>query len=392
MSHIALVIPTLDRIGGAEQQTILLAQGLQARGWQVSVVALSGSESPACAALLAHGVTFLSLCMRNGLADPRGWIRFHRWLRRTKPDIVHAHLSHAAWLARWSRLAVPVRVLVDTLHSSSTGTKGRRLGYHFSKWLPDRVTAVSHAVAETHLAAHMVRPRYFQVLPNGIDPGQWQPDAMVRSSVRQEFGLEDSFVWFAAGRLEAVKDYPTLLRAFAATPESARLIIAGDGPLAEGLRSLSRQLGIEHRVSFLGFEPNVLRWMQSADGFVLTSRWEGLPMALLEASASALPAVVTDIPGTSEVMLQGLTGLLVPVGSVFAVQSAMTRLMHLPLQDRCTMGRRARRNVETHFSLSAVLDRWEELYNGLLESNTKVRRWSKQRKPGTNSPEKRTAC
>jgi len=94
MSHVALIVPGLDRIGGAERQVILLAGGLVKRGWRVSVVALSGTGGNAAAELVSAGVDFLSLEMRKGLADPRGWIRFHRWLKQEQPDVVHAHLPH----------------------------------------------------------------------------------------------------------------------------------------------------------------------------------------------------------------------------------------------------------------------------------------------------------
>ncbi len=104
MSHAAIAIPGLNRIGGAERQAMLLAKGLRRRGWRVSVIALSGDGGEAAAELRACGVAFTSLEMRKGLADPRGWIRFHRWLRREQPDVLHAHLPHAAWLCRWSRL------------------------------------------------------------------------------------------------------------------------------------------------------------------------------------------------------------------------------------------------------------------------------------------------
>src|ERR1035437_3062255 len=117
MSHIALVIPGLDRIGGAERQGMLLAKGLRRRDWRGGVVAFSGDGKQAASELTDAGVEFLSLEMRKGLADPRGWIRYNRWLNREKPQVVHTHIAHAAWLARWSRLSTPVRVLVDTLHS-----------------------------------------------------------------------------------------------------------------------------------------------------------------------------------------------------------------------------------------------------------------------------------
>ena len=376
MSHIALVIPGLDRIAGAERQVILLAKGLQRRGWRVSVVALTGAGGDAAADLIAAGAGFLSLQMHKGLADPRGWIRLHRWLRRESPDVVHAHLPHAAWLARWSRLAAPVRVVVDTLHSCSTGSLGRRLGYRWSGWLVDRVTAVSHAAAAAHLSARMAIAGKLVVLPNGVDVEAWRPNAPVRTAVRRELGLDEEFLWLAAGRLDPVKDYPTLLAAMASVPEPARLLIAGSGPLQDELLRLSAQLGLEQRVRFLGFEPDLRRWMRAADGFVLSSRCEGLPMGLLEAAACALPAVATDGPGTPEVLVHGQTGWLAPAGDCTALAESMTRMMQTAPEVRRAMGERARQLVIERFSLETILDRWEALYSDLLRRNPRPARWS----------------
>jgi len=376
LSHIALVIPGLDRIGGAERQVILLAKGLRRRGWRVSVVALTGAGGDAAAELTAAGAGFLCLQMRKGLADPRGWIRLHRWLRSESPDVVHAHLPHAAWLARWSRLAAPVRVVVDTLHSCSTGSLGRRLGYRWSGWLVDRVTAVSHAAAAAHLSARMAIAGKLVVLPNGVDVEAWRPNAPVRTAVRRELGLDEEFLWLAAGRLDPVKDYPTLLAAMASVPEPARLLIAGSGPLQDELLRLSAQLGLEQRVRFLGFEPDLRRWMRAADGFVLSSRCEGLPMGLLEAAACALPSVATDGPGTPEVLVHGQTGWLAPAGDCTALAESMTRMMQTAPEVRRAMGERARQLVIERFSLETILDRWEALYSDLLRRNPRPARWS----------------
>jgi glycosyltransferase involved in cell wall biosynthesis len=377
MRHIALIIPGLDRIGGAERQVILLAHGLCARGWRVSVVALSGAGGDAAAQLTASGVAFLSLSMRKGLADPRGWMRFHRWLQQEAPDVVHAHLPHAAWMARWSRLGAPVRVVVDTLHSSFTGTPGRRLGYRVSGWLSDQVTAVSHAVADAHRLARMAGS--IEVFPNGVDVAAWRPNAAIRTALRRELALEHEFIWFAAGRLEPVKDYPTLLQAMADLPESARLIVAGSGPLEIQLRQLSTEFGLDSHVRFLGFDPNILRWMQAADGFVLSSRWEGLPMALLEAAACALPAVATDVPGTREVVVDGDTGLLAPQGRAASLAGAMSWMMNASAEERKAMGVRARQRVIDHFGLECALNRWEALYADLLQRNRRPTRFARKR-------------
>ncbi len=366
MRHAAVIIPSLDRLGGAEQQAMLLAKGLGRRGWRVSVVALSGCAGPAAAELRNAGVEFVSLEMRKGLADPRGWIRFHRWLWRERPDVVHAHLPHAAWLARWSRLAAPVPVIIDTLHSSHTGTLGRRLGYRCSRWLADHVTAVSQAAAASHLAARMVSPDNFSVLGNGIELDAWRPDAAARIAARKELGLAGEFLWLAVGRLEAVKDYPTLLNAFAAVPGTAQLLIAGAGPLESELVRQAARLGLERCVRFLGFEPHVKRWMQAADGFVLTSRYEGLPMVLLEAGACGLPVVATDVAGTREVIVNGETGWLARAGDAGALAKAMAKLMRTSPEKRRAMGERARLRVAQKFAMETVLDRWERLYADLL--------------------------
>ena len=374
MKHVVQLIPTLDRMGGAERQLLLLAQGLRRRGWRISVVVLSGEGG--AEELRATGGDFFSLRMHHGLADPGGWRHWHDWIRQNAPDVVHAHLPHAAWLARWSRLFAPTQVLIDTLHSSSTGAVGRRLGYRLSRWLPDRVTAVGQAVAAAHRAAALVDPARLTALPNGIDIKEWRPDTKVRAALRRELGLGEEFLWLAAGRMDPVKDFSTLLWAFAEIPAPARLVIAGCGPMEAELRRLAARLGLDARLRFLGFEPNLLPWMRAADGFVLSSRWEGLPMTLLEAAACALPAVATDVPGSNEVVVHEETGFLACAGSALALSRAMKRLMQTTLEERHALGLRARQRVVEHYSLDAVLNRWEALYADLLSRSPRPRRWA----------------
>jgi glycosyltransferase involved in cell wall biosynthesis len=160
-------------------------------------------------------------------------------------------------------------------------------------------------------------------------------------------------------------------------PGAACLVIAGAGPEETTLRHLAIESGIAPRVRFLGFQPDVLPWIQAADAFVLSSRWEGLPMSLLEAGACALPAVATDVPGSREVIVPGCTGLLAGAGDPLSLCIAMTCLMHLSPQERARMGEHARQHVVQHFSLENVLDRWETVYRGLLETHRGPAGWSR---------------
>jgi glycosyltransferase involved in cell wall biosynthesis len=141
------------------------------------------------------------------------------------------------------------------------------------------------------------------------------------------------------------------------------------------LRDLAATLGISNRVRFLGFQPDLRRWMQAADAFVLSSRWEGLPMGVLEAAACGLPAVATAVPGTREAVIDGQTGLLAAPGDADALGEAMTQITQLPPPAREQMGRSARQFVVERFSLDAVLDRWEALYQELLQRNGRAARW-----------------
>jgi len=366
MSHAALMIPTIDRIGGAERHVLMMASGLRSRGWNVTVVALAGTGGEAAAGLQRDGIGYLSLEMRKGLLDPRGWLRLLAWLRRHKPDIVHAHLPHAAWMARLARVLADVPVVVDTIHSAGTGGWPRKLAYRLTSSLPDRVVAVSNAAAESHRSARMVDQRRLTVMPNGVDVEAWRADATNRETVRRDLGFGSEFVWLAAGRLEPVKDYPTMLRAFARVQRPARLLIAGAGKEQQELELLTEQIGVAKRVRFAGFVPDVRPLMQAADGFILTSRWEGLPIAILEAAACELPQIATRVSGTFEAIEDGVTGLLTGPGDYAELAEAMNRLMAMTPEKRRTMGQRARERVKERFTLEAALDRHEALYRELL--------------------------
>jgi glycosyltransferase involved in cell wall biosynthesis len=260
------------------------------------------------------------------------------------------------------------------------------MGYRRSVWLSDRVTAVSQAVADAYVESGAVRPAHVTVLPNGVDVDVLRPDAAVRTQVRNELGLNDEFLWCTAGRLEPVKDYPTLLRAFAGLPESARLVVAGSGSQESTLLEIVGRLGIRRRVRFLGFKQDVCRWMQAADGFVLSSLWEGLPVSLLEAGACGLPSVATAVAGAREVVVDGQTGYLAQPRDVNSLTRAMAHLMRMPPESRRAMGMHSRQRVVQQFSLSSVLDRWEALYCELLEANPHPRRWAGSlRRPGTTA-------
>lgn len=375
MKKIAIIIPTLDKIGGAENQLLLLANGLKDRGWWVSVVCLSGNAS--VAANKFEDINCILLKMKHGLKDPAGWLRFIRWLRHEHPTVVHAHLPHAVWLARWSRLLAPVRVQLDTIHTAATGSWGRRIGYRLSRWLPNRVTAVSQSVAEIYLHAKMLSNDQLTILPNGVELGDHSTFPAEHQAARAQLGLNTQFEWLAIGRLETVKDYPTLLRAFAPLPQNAKLSIAGVGSEEIALRRLADELGIQSRIRWLGFVDNLSPWLQAADAYVLTSLWEGLPVGVLEASAHGLPVVATYASGVHDALPEDNAFWLTPVKGIEALSRNMQRMMHLTQEERREIGEHNFKFAQANFSLAKILNQWEILYEKLLAENPTPRRWSR---------------
>ena len=109
--------------------------------------------------------------------------------------------------------------------------------------------------------------------------------------------------------------------------------------------------------------------MAAADAYVMASAWEGLPMGLLEASASALPIVATDVGGNHEIVRDGISGTLAPAKNPGALAEAMLRIEGRSVDSRRSMGLAGREHVRRHYSLSAVVDQWEQIYESLLQRN-----------------------
>ena len=335
----------------------------------MTILALSGTGAAIGGELSQAGVAFLSLGMRKAWIDPRGWLRYLRWTRHNRPDLLHSHLPHATWFARWVRMLVPVQVQIDTLHTNRIGGPPQRLGYRVSSFLNNAVTCVSSSVAESAASAGIALRQHLKILHNGVP----LPDLELESDENQDSHSEP-FRWIAVGRLAPVKDYPTLLSAFANLPGQPRLQIVGAGSDEAVLRSLAAQLKIHSRVHFAGFQSEVFPLLKAADAFVLSSRWEGLPIGVLEAAASGLPVVATNGVGTCEAMLPGETGILIPVGNSAALAEAMAVVMAMPGEERRAMGSRGRNLVEQRFSLPVVVDQWERLYAELLQANPRPSR------------------
>lgn len=364
--RIVFVLTSLG-VGGAERLVIALGERLRARGHAVALVVLRPPLAEQCTTRLP---TF-HLNMRK---TPASLYRAIPWARRFltafEPGVVHSHGFHGNMMARLLRLAGAAPAPITTIHNIYEGGWLRMLAYRLTDRWSALTVAVSRAAADRFVRLHAAPARKCAVVTNAIDVSEFTPDAAQRKRTRREMDAVDQFVWLAVGRLVPAKDYPNLLRAFAlvaAAEPQARLWIVGEVTDADEQARIGRlitELGVDNSTKCLGLRRDIRALLDVADGFVLSSAWEGMPLALGEAMAMEKPVVATDVGGVRE--LAGEIGLIVRAADPLALADAMLRVMQLSGTERNWMGRAARGRIRERFSLDAKVEEWERLYASVL--------------------------
>lgn len=355
--------------GGAEAQLTRLAVRLKQRGWTVRVVSML-PPSAYTEVLSAAGVSISSLNMRRKIPDPRAVLRLAQIIREVRPALVHAFMIHANLLCRITRMVCPMPLLICSARSIYEGGRLREWAYRLTDPLSEVTTQVCQAGLERYICRRLVPAHKALYIPNGIEVEQFVPDVEARRQMRRQLGVEDAFVWGAVGRLEPPKDYPNLLQAFKqvvnTTYQKTCLVIVGDGSLRRTLQEQVELFSLQNHVHFLGSRIDVAKILQMLDAYVMSSAWEGMSNALLEAAAAALPIVATDVGDNRAIVLAEQSGYLVPPRDPEALAAAMQRLMKLSTPQRIAMGQAGRAHVAANYDIERVVDRWEQLYIQLL--------------------------
>ncbi|MGV3571589.1 MAG: glycosyltransferase [Ramlibacter sp.] len=328
-ARITVFLPSLDG-GGAERSMVTVANGLAARGADVTL-ALGSARGPYLADV-SPGVRTVDL---RGADVVRALPGLVRHLRASRPTALLSAMSHANIAAALAHRLARSRarlVLSERIDLTSLFAEYRDLRTHVFKPLmrltypwADQVVAVSDGVAEDMLRHIPLRRDRVCTIYNPV------VDDRLRALAQAEpahpwLRARDRPVILAAGRLVPQKDFALLVRAFALlrAGRPARLVILGDGAEREALLALAVQCGVGDDVALPGFDANPFAAMRAASVFVLSSRFEGLPGVLVQAMACGTRVVSTDCPsGPREVLEGGRWGALVPVGDVAALASAI---------------------------------------------------------------------
>ncbi|HEY1412970.1 MAG TPA: glycosyltransferase family 4 protein [Rhodopila sp.] len=346
-----------------------LMRAMRARGHEVVGAC---AEGPLLDDVRAEGFRVISIPFvrrLSPLAHVRAFWSLVAILRAEKPDLVHAHMPISGFLARLAARIAGVPKVAYTCHgflfnhaSSSLPRRGLSL---VMEWIAARVTDVFLTVSEAeardarrlHIAAHAEPVR------NGRNPDVFRPDPVARARIRAELGVpRDRIVITAVSRLVWHKGYPELAAAMRAVPE-AELWVVGerlDSDRGADMAALLRSSGLGYRLRMLGYRSDIAAILAASDIFTLPSRFEGLPMSVIEAMLTGLPVVATNVRGPAEQVIDGETGLSVAAGDSAALGASLGRLVRDP-DLRARMGQAGRKRALALYDEAKVLARTLDL-------------------------------
>jgi glycosyltransferase involved in cell wall biosynthesis len=368
---IVLMLTSFD-VGGTERQMVELVRRLDPHRFRVHLACFH--KRGRLLEDLPDGVAVREFPVR-GFANPAAigrMLAFSAWCRRIRASLVHTCDLYANIFGLpAARLAgVPVRIAnrreILTGDKSPAQLAAQRWAYRAA-----HAVVANSSAARAQLATEGVPRDRLRLIPNGLDLARFTPQpppAAIRRVV-------------TVANLRAEKGHDTILAAVPAILDrhpDATFTFAGDGPRRDALETLARALGVSGRVRFLGECRDVAPVLAAADLFVLPSRSEAFPNAVIEAMAAGLPVVVSNVGGIPEVVRHGENGLLVPPDDHAALTGAVLGLMDRR-QDAAALGAAARRDVARDYTIDRMVERFEDLY--LAEIETHVWNRGNRRQP-----------
>lgn len=377
---ILYVIGSLD-VGGTERHLAQIVPRIDPARYRVTIYTLTypGTLAPQLAAqgIRVIGPPFGGLWQKSRLLRPAilslSFFRLLWLLLRLRPTIVHSFLPLAFIVAGLAGLVAMRPVKIMSRRSLNDYQARRPVSRVVERFLFRSTSAAlgnSRAVV-AQLLEEGFAPDRVGLIHNGIDLASFDAAAGTRHETRQSNGCpEDSFLIVALANLIPYKGYPDLLRALASIkaelPDGWRLWCIGrNAGIGNELADLADELSIAGHIAWLGQRDDVAALLSAADLFVHASHEEGFSNAILEAMAARLAAVVTNVGGNPEAVVNGATGLVVPPRDPSALAAAIAQLCRDQAR-RAAFGQAARQRAETLFSLDACVDAYHRLYDGLL--------------------------
>ena len=356
--HIQHVVLSL-RPGGLENGVVNVINRLDPNRFRSSVTCLQ--EAGAFAARIrSPEVEIHTLGLRRG-NDVKLPLRLAGLFRRTSTDVVHTRNAEAFFYGFLGAKLARVPALIHSEHGRVLPDSPRRMTVQ--RWLlnfTDGAFSVSDQLRRDLVHHLRVPERRFEVIYNGVDVARIAGADRMRA--RRALGVNDhDIVIGSVGRLVSVKNYALLLRAFSHIAEPAHLVLIGDGPERASLEALATAHGNAARTHLLGHREDVAELLVGLDIFVLPSLSEGMSNTMLEAMAAGVPTVASRVGGNSEIIQDQENGLLFESENERALTDLLVNLIAAP-EHRAQLGRAGQERVMHEFSMRAMIQKYEALY------------------------------
>lgn len=352
--HVSMTLLT----GGLERLLVEFAKHHNSQRFDLRFVSLAELGPPADELRrLGFQVETVDLPQRGKLAALRS---LRNRLRNDRVDIVHTHNTYAHFYGSVAASWAGVKTVINSQHGRGCGPRKKdKLLFRLANLKAARVVGVSEDAAALCRGEDPWAASKTKVIWNGIDTSRF----VYR-------GPAPSPTAISVARLSPEKDFPTLLHAVAIVVRSVpdfKLLMIGNGAERAKLEALTKTLGIEANVEFLGERSDVPELLARAGFFVSSSKSEGISLTILEAMAVGLPVVTTRVGGNPEIVVEGQTGHLVPDQNPEALAAAMLQMLdHRDMWP--AMGELGRRRVEQQFEIRTMIRQYEELYSEVLQS------------------------
>lgn len=377
-------------MGGPTLHVSYLAEGLKERGYETTLVAgrLARGEDSMAFAAEELGVEVIDLPSLHRdlspLYDPISIAKMVEVIRRVRPQILHTHTAKAGAVGRFAALlAGDARppVVVHTFHGhvlrgyfDPAQTAVFREIERFLARSSTRLIAVGPEVRDDLVELGVAPPEKFSVIRLGIDL-EHRTGEGGGAELRTLFGIPASrFVVGWVGRMTGIKRVPDVLLTFRRVLDlgvDATLVLVGDGPERMQLEEQARQLRIQERTLFVGYQRDVAPYLDLFDALLLPSGNEGTPVSAIESLASRTPVVATRVGGVPDVVRDGIDGFLADVGDIDGLAGALETLAG-DAELRRRFGEAGREHVVPRYRVSRLVDDIDELYKELLRETRRT--------------------